>query len=79
MVTNIQQTDEELTLTINAGVLQMNMKADVPGWGEVWINPTAMTNIFSYAQMVDQYPFTYDSKNQDAFIVHLPHKQVKFT
>jgi hypothetical protein len=33
MVTNIQQTDEELTLTINAGVLQMNMKADVPGWG----------------------------------------------
>jgi hypothetical protein len=28
------------------------MKADVPGWGEVWFNPAAMTNIFSYAQMV---------------------------
>jgi hypothetical protein len=34
MVTNIQQTNEELTLTTNARVLQMNMKAYVPGWGE---------------------------------------------
>jgi hypothetical protein len=78
MVTNIQQTDEELTLTTNAGVLQTKMKADVPGWGEVWFDPTAMTNIFSYAQMVNRHPVTYDSTKEDAFIVHLPHKQVKF-
>jgi hypothetical protein len=38
-----------------------------------------MTNIFSYAQMVDRHPVTYDSTKEDAFIVHLPHKQVKFT
>jgi hypothetical protein len=79
MVTNIRQTDKELTLTTNAGVLQTNMKADVPGWGEVWFDLTAMTNIFSYAQMVDRHPVTYDSTKEDAFIVHLPHKQVKFT
>jgi hypothetical protein len=54
------------------------MKANVPGWGEVWFDPTAMTNIFSYAQMVDRHPVTYDSTKEDAFIVHLPHKQVKF-
>jgi hypothetical protein len=35
MVTNIQKTDEERALTTNAGLLQMKMKADVPGWGEV--------------------------------------------
>jgi hypothetical protein len=34
-----------------------------------------MTNIFSYAQMVDRHPVTYDSTKEDAFIVHLPHKQ----
>jgi hypothetical protein len=79
MVTNIRQTDKELTLTTNAGVLQMNMKANVPGWGEVWFDPTAMMNIFSYAQMVDRHPVTYDSTKEDAFIVHLQHKQVKFT
>jgi hypothetical protein len=38
-----------------------------------------MTNIFSYAQMVDRHPVTYDSTKEDAFIVHLLHKQVKFT
>jgi hypothetical protein len=57
----------------------MKMKAHVLGWGEVWFDPTAMTNIFSYAQMVDCHPVTYDSTKEDAFIVHLPHKQVKFT
>jgi hypothetical protein len=79
MVTNIRQTDQELTLTTNAGVLQTNMKVDVPGWGEVWFDPTAMTKIFSYAQMVDRHPVTHDSTKEDAFNVHLLHKQVKFT
>ena len=55
------------------------MKADVPGWGEVWFDPNCMTNIFSYAHMADRYPITYDNRKEDAFIVHLPHKSVKFT
>jgi hypothetical protein len=29
--------------------------------------------------MVDRHPVTYDSTKEDAFIVHLQHKQVKFT
>ncbi len=56
----------------------MYMKADVPGLGEVWFDPNCMTNIFSYAQKVDQYPITYDNQKEDAFIVQLPHKSVKF-
>jgi hypothetical protein len=64
MVTNIWQTNEELTLTTNAGVLQMNVKADAPGWGEVWFSLTAMTNIFIYTHMVNWYPVWYDSKKK---------------
>jgi hypothetical protein len=45
----------------------------------VGFDPAAMTNIFRYAQMVDRHPVMYDSTKEDAFIVHLPHKQVKFT
>ena len=37
-----------------------------------------MTNIFRYAQKVDCHPVTNDSTKEDAFIVHLLHKQVKF-
>ena len=78
MVHNIRNTDDTLSLTTNAGVLTTNKKADLPGWGEVWFSTEAVTNIFSMAHMVDRHPVTYDATKEDAFIVHLPHKQVKF-
>ena len=64
---------------MNAGILQTNQKATIPGWGEVWFNHHAITNIFSYAEMAQRYCITYNSNKEDAFIVHLPNKQVKFT
>jgi hypothetical protein len=78
MVSNIQDTNETLALMTNAGVLLTIMKANLLGWGEVWYNPKAVTNIFSLAQMVDRHPVTYNSTKNDTFIVHLPDKQVKF-
>jgi hypothetical protein len=73
MVNNIHNTDETLSLTTNAGVLTTNKKAVR---GEVWFSADAVTNIFSMAHMVDCHTVTYDAKKEDAFIVHLPHKQV---
>jgi len=79
MVSNIRRVDETLHLTTNAGVLTTNiMKADLPGWGEVWFDPTAVTNIFSYTEMADRYPVKYDNTVEDVFIVQLPHKDVRF-
>jgi hypothetical protein len=59
-------------------VLLTNKKANLAGWGEVWYNPKAVTNIFCLAQMVDHHPVTYNLTKNNAFIVHLPDKQVKF-
>jgi hypothetical protein len=78
MVSNIRDTNVTLALMTNGGVLLTNKKANLPGWGEVWYNPKAVTNIFSLAQMVDRHPVTYNSTKNDTFIVHLPNKQVKF-
>jgi hypothetical protein len=78
MVSNIRETNETLNLTTNAGVLTTKLKADVHGWGEVWFSDEAVTNIFSYAHMKDRHQITYDGSKEDAFIVHLPDKQVKF-
>jgi len=69
MVSNIRRVDETLHLTTNIGVLTTNMKADLSGWGEVWLDPTAVTNIFSYAEMADRYPVKYDNAVKDVFIV----------
>jgi hypothetical protein len=75
MVQNIRSAGKEvMKLATNGGILETTMKADLPHWGEVWFNPKAITNIFSYAEMADKHKITYDSSSQDAFIVHLPHR-----
>jgi hypothetical protein len=52
MVNDIRNSNNKLLdLMTNAGILQTNQKATVPGWGEVWFNSHAITNIFSYAEM----------------------------
>ena len=79
LVSDIQEVKgESLDLVTNAGVLRTTQKASIPGWGKAWYNPHAITNIFSYAEMAQKHRITYDSATEDAFIVHLPDKKVRF-
>jgi hypothetical protein len=79
MVSDIKETNEALELSTNGGELRTNKHANVPGYGEVWYDEKAITNIFSFALMEDKYKITYDSTKQKAFVVHLPNKQIRFT
>ena len=54
------------------------MRATVPGYGEVWYDPNAITNIFSLAEMEKKYCITYNSCKEKAFVVDLPDKKLKF-
>ena len=79
LVHNVRESKTgNLHLYTNGGLLETKHKADLPQWGEVWFNENAITNIFSYAEMADKYQITYDSTADDAFIVHLPDKAVRF-
>ncbi|KAI2501792.1 Reverse transcriptase (RNA-dependent DNA polymerase) [Fragilaria crotonensis] len=80
LVQNIRESnDGNMHLSTNGGVLVTNKKADLPQWGEVWFNESAITNIISYAEMADRYRITYDSGKEDAFVVHLSDdKTVRF-
>jgi hypothetical protein len=79
MVRNIRDSKEgNMYLETNGGTLVTTKKADLPQWGEVWYNDRAITNIFSYAEMSDKYRITYDSGKEDAFVVHLPTKTIRF-
>jgi hypothetical protein len=71
-------TNGSMHLATNGGSMVTIMKADLPQWEEVWFNEKAITNIFSYAEMADRYRTTYDYEKDDAFIVHLPDKPVRF-
>ena len=37
-----------LSLTMNAGVMTTNLKAELPGYDTVWFDPEAMTNVVTY-------------------------------
>lgn len=80
LVENIRNSNEgDMHLSTNGGILVTNQKADLPQWGEVWFNESAITNIISYAEMADRYRIIYDSGKEDAFIVHLSNdKAVRF-
>jgi hypothetical protein len=59
MVNNIRLSKNNLLdLVTNAEILRTNHKATIPGWGEVWFNPHAITNIFSYAEMAQRHRIT---------------------
>jgi hypothetical protein len=78
MVSNICDTNKTLDLTMNAGVLSTNKKAYLLRWGEVWLSTDSVTNIFSLAQVSDHYHVTYDNDKEEAIIVHMMDKEVKF-
>ena len=74
---SIWRSKKTLNLATNAGVIKTTEVATVPQYGEVWYNPEAI-NIFSLAKMAEQHKVVYDSEQEDAFIVHIGDRQVKF-
>jgi len=78
MVKEVTTAEQPLQLSTNGGELTTNNEAQVPGFGKVWFNNKAITNMFSFAEMEDKCRITCDSQKERAFIVHMPDKQVKF-
>ncbi|KAL7556597.1 hypothetical protein ACA910_003488 [Epithemia clementina (nom. ined.)] len=79
LVYDIHEVKETMDLSTNAGTLEVRHKATVPGFGLVWFDTRAITNIFSFAEMEDKHRITYEDHNgKKAFVVHLDDRQVKF-
>ena len=74
MVNNITQTKETLELATNGGDLRTNKRANVPGYGEVWYDEKAITNIFSFAEMEDKHRITYDSFKELSLYIYRTNK-----
>ena len=50
------QVNTTLSLAMNAGMMMTNLKAELPGYGMVWFDPQAMTNVLSFSNIAKQYP-----------------------
>ena len=59
LVHNVHQVNTTLSLAMNAGTMTTNLQAELPGYGTVWFDPQAMTNVLSFSNIAKQYPIQY--------------------
>ena len=59
-----------MTVQGNGGTLDITHRAKLKGYtSKPWFRNKAITNTFSFNNMIKQYRVTYDS-NDDMFVVH---------
>jgi hypothetical protein len=78
MVTNIRESKTTLELATNAGTRTTKKIADVPTYGTVWYDKTAIANIFGLFELKKKQRVTYDCEKEDVFIVHMNNNTLKF-
>jgi hypothetical protein len=78
MVTNIRESKTTMELATNAGTRTTKKIANVPGYGMVWYDKTAIANIFGLSKLKKKPRVTYDSEKEDAFIVYMNKDALKF-
>jgi hypothetical protein len=78
MVTNIRESKTTLELATNAGTRTTKKIANVPGYGMVWYDETAIASIFGLSELKKKHRVTYDSEKEDTFIVHMINNTFKF-
>ncbi|KAL7581337.1 hypothetical protein ACA910_006095 [Epithemia clementina (nom. ined.)] len=79
LVYDIHKVKETMDLSTNAVTYEVRHKATVPGFGLVWFDNRAITNIFNFAEMEDKHRISYEDHNgKNAFVVHLDKRQVRF-
>ena len=47
----VHQLNTMLSLTTNAGVMMTNLKAELPGYGTIWFDLQAKTNVLSFGNI----------------------------
>jgi hypothetical protein len=78
LVRNIRQVCDTMTDMGNSGRLSTNKKADLKGYGKVWFDEWAITNILSLKNVSKKEGFhvSYDSVGEQGFTIHKPNGKV---
>ena len=74
----IQKSKSTLEMATNAGTRLTNQEANIPVFVTIWYDEGATANIFTFAELVEKHPITFDSSMENAVLVHQPDKIIKF-
>ena len=72
LLKNIRRIEQYMYIHCTAGVTRTNLVGDVPGYGTVWFHPDGIANILSLSRVKTKYWITFDSDENNEFIVHKP-------
>ena len=51
LIKNISKSELACNINTNAGIVSANLAGHLPGYGEVWYHPEALTNLLSLHNM----------------------------
>ena len=72
LLRNIRQVNQYMYIHCTAGVTRTNLVGELPGYGTVWFHPDGIANILSLSRVKTKYRITFDSDENNEFIVHKP-------
>ena len=72
LLKNIRQIGQYMYIHCTAGVTRTNLVSELPGDGTVWFHPDGIANILSLSRVKTKYQITFDSDENNEFIVHKP-------
>ena len=72
LLRNIRKANGWMHIHCNAGITRTNLVGDLRGYGTVWYHPDGIANILSLAEVRKRFHVTYDSSQQNEFVVHKP-------
>ena len=78
MVTNIRKADIPIVMTMNAGTKTLDTQADIPNFGKAMLDNTQTANVLGFSHLIEKFRVTYDSKKEDAFVIHTKWGPIKF-
>ena len=61
-----------MTIHCNAGTRTTKMMGTLKNYGDIWFDKDFIANILSLARVKEKFSVTFDSTNDNAFILHKP-------
>ena len=72
LLKNIRRAKTNMLIHCTADVAKTNLIGDLPGYGTVWYHPNGIANMLSLSKVKEKYRVTFDSDQNNQFIVHRP-------
>jgi hypothetical protein len=72
LLCNLREVPCHLDVHCNAGSRHTNIVGDLPGYGTVWLDEGGISNILSLSRVSQRYHVSYDSEQNNSFLVTKP-------